>query len=91
MKSTVYYEARLKKNIKRTPYGVSTVYKKGTVVWDCSEKQFQKLTADNIHHQTSLGICEGHGVYEYFDLEDIEFFRVEKIVRLKERVVKFKK
>jgi len=75
----IKYEARLKKGIKRKPYGLNRVYKKGTVIYDCTEKVFEKLTADNIHNKTNLSICEGYGVYEYFDLEDIEFFRVETV------------
>ncbi len=92
MKFKVHYEARLNRNITRSVYGRKKVYKKGTVIWDCSDSKFQKLTKDNIDNETSLAICEGHGVYEYFDLEkDIEFFRVETIVKRKEKVVKLKK
>ena len=89
MKKTVKYEARLNRNIKRTPYGVNRTYKRGTVICDFTEKQFLKLTKANISKQTDLSICEGHGVYEYFDLEnDIEFFRVEIVVTKKEKLVK---
>jgi hypothetical protein len=91
-KKKVYYEARLNRNISRSSYGGKKIYKKGTVIWDCTEKQFEKTTAKNIDNYTSLCICEGHGVYEYFDLEiDIEFVRVEKITTTKEKVVKLKK
>ena len=91
MKTEIYYEARLNRNIRRTPYGRRTNYKKGTVIWDCSEKQFSKLRAENIHKLTNLSICEGHGVYEYFDLEkDIEFVKVTKVVTTKEKIVKLK-
>lgn len=87
-----HYEARLNRNISRTPYGSRTNFKKGTVIWDCTEKQFAKLTASNIGNQTNLSICTGHGVYEYFDLEkDIEFVRVETITKIKEKIVKLKK
>ncbi len=89
MKNKVIYEARLNRNINRTSYGKRIVYKKGSVIFDCNEKQFNKITADNIHMQTSLGICEGHGIYEYFDLEkDIEFVRVESKIVKKEKIVK---
>lgn len=92
MNTKVHYEARLNRNISRSPYGVRINYKKGTVVWDCTKKQFEKLTAENINNQTSLFLCEGHGVYEYFDLEkDIEFVKVQTVITTKETVVKLKK
>ena len=92
MKSKIHYEARLNRNISRSPYGVRTNYKKGTVIWECTEKQFEKLTSNNIHEQTSLSICEGHGVYEYFNLEkDIEFVKIEILTTKKEIIVKLKK
>lgn len=92
MKNKVYYEARLNRNISRTPYGVKTVYKKGTVIDKFSEKTFNKLTVKNIDNQTDLSICEGMGVYEYFDLEkDIEFFKVTTITEVREYIVELPK
>jgi hypothetical protein len=35
-------------------------------------------------------ICEGHRVYECFDLKDIEWVRVEIITETKEKIVKLK-
>ena len=91
-KSEIYFEARLNRNITRRPYGRKTIYKKGKVVYDCSDKQFSKLTASNIHKRTDLCLCEGHGVYEYFDLDkDIEFVKVEITTITKEKIVKLKK
>jgi len=91
MKSIVTYEARLSRDIKRTPYGIKRVYKKGKVIWECSEKTFLKLTKKSLSSKTDLAICEGMGVYEYFYLEtDIEFFRVETITTKKEKRVKLK-
>jgi hypothetical protein len=91
MKIKTHYEARLNRNISRNNYG-KTTYKKGTLIWICTEKQFEKLTSKNIHNYTDFCICEGHGVYEYFDLEkDIEFVKVEIITKKKEKVVKLKK
>lgn len=86
-----HYEARLNRNITRKPYGLKTIYKKGTVIWSCTDKKFAKLTKKNIENETHLCICEGQGVYEYFDLEkDIEFVKVDVIVTKKEKVVKIK-
>lgn len=91
MKIKIHYEARLNRNITRTLYN-KKVYKKGTVVCDFTESTFKKLTAKNIDRYTDLGICEGHGTNEYFDLEtDIEFFKVEKIIKIKQTKVKLKK
>jgi len=91
-KTKIHYEARLKRNIKREPYNRTVVYKKGLVLWDCSEKLFAKLTKDNIHKWVDFCVCEGHGVYEYFDLEkDIQFFKVETTTKVTEKPVKLKK
>lgn len=92
MKPKTHYEARLNRNISRRQYGSRTNYKKETVIWDCTEKEFEKLTSENIHKQTSLSIVVGHGYSEYFDLEkDIEFVKVQTVITTKETVVKLKK
>ena len=91
MKNTVKIEARLNRNITRSVYGNNKVYKKGTVIWDCTEAMFSKLTETSISNHTDLCICEGHGVYEYFDLEtDIEFIRVEVVQQQIEKLVTLK-
>lgn len=91
MKKNIIYEARLNRNIKKFSYGSNRLYKKGTIIWSCPEKTFKKLTKSNIDDHTGLCICEGHGSYQYFDLEkDIEFFKVETVVRKKESLVKLK-
>lgn len=92
-KNKVYYEARLNRNITRiTAYNIKRTYKKGTVIDTFSEKLFNMLTVKNISNQTNLSICEGHGVYEYFDLEkDIEFMKVTTTVSIRESIVKLKK
>lgn len=88
MKPKTHYEARLKRNITRKVYGSRKTYKKGTVIWNCTEKQFEKLTSNNIRDQTNLSVCEGHGYYEYFDLEkDIEFVKVQIITNVRESIV----
>lgn len=89
-KKSVRYQARLKKNMIRHPYGSRKVYKKGTVIWECSESDFLSVTKKNIHTRTSLGIVEGHGVMADFDLDDIEFIRIETICTVKSRKVKLK-
>ncbi len=84
----VHYEARLNRNISIG----GTKYKKGTVVFMCPDRTFEKLTTENIHKITSFSICEGYGRYEYFDLKkDIEFFKVEIIITQKEIPIKLKK
>jgi hypothetical protein len=92
--TTIKYVARLKREITRTPYFVKTIYKSGTVICEFTEKQFVKLTSKNIYRYNSLSICEGHGVYEYFDLEtDIEFVKITTTTTTnkKEVLVKLKK
>ena len=90
MKKKIHYEFRLNRNISRSLYQRKT-YKKGTIIWDCTEIQFKKLKSINIKNFTDLSICEGHGVYEYFDLKkDIEIIKVETIVTKKENIVKLK-
>lgn len=87
----IRFEARLKKNINRTTaYGVNKTYKKGTVLWFCSERIFKKLTSKNIGNYVDFNICEGHGVYEYFSLSDIQFFKVQKVTTTKEYKAKIK-
>lgn len=91
--TSVKYEARLNRTITRYPYNKKTIYLKGTVIWDCGEKTFNKITKDNLHMHTSLGICEGYGVYEYFDLDkDIEFVKIttRTVKTTKEKTVKLK-
>lgn len=90
-KNKIHFEARLKRAILRTPYGMRKIYKKGTLIVEFSEKQFKSITSENIHKYTDLCLCEGHGVYEYFDLEkDIEFVQVEIITTKKVTSVKLK-
>jgi len=88
--TNVRYEARLNRNIERTPYGVKMVYKKGTVIYTCDEKTFKTLTKKNLCQRTSLASCEGHGVYEYFDLDDIRFVKVTTVKKTTEKTVKLK-
>lgn len=78
----IQYEARLNKAIIRRQY---RFFKKGEVIFKLSEKEFKKLTPKNMHKYTNITIVIGHGVNEYFELEnDISFFKVEIIVAKKE-------
>lgn len=87
---TITYEARLNKRKVGFSYGTNTYYKKGLLIEKFSEKTFNKLTLKNIDDYTDLCICEGHGVYEYFDLKDIDFIKVTKIITYIETKVKLK-
>lgn len=73
-------EARLKKNFRRHYY-TWTTYKKGLLIATFTETEFKKFTAKNIHNYFSPQIVLGHGAAEYFDIEDIDFFRVTEITK----------
>lgn len=92
---TVKYEARLNRNIKRNVYGGNKVYKKGKVIWSCSERLFKQFkNKEHMEDYFDTSICEGHGVYEYFDLQkDIEFVAVKKetIVKTSQKPIKLNK
>lgn len=91
MKNKVYIEVRLNKNIIRFPYNIKTIYKKELVIEKFTEKEFNKLNEKNIDKYFSPQICEGMGVYEYFNIEDIKFIRIEKIIKIKEKIIKLNK
>lgn len=85
MSDKIHYEARLNRNIRRNPYGVWKTYKKGTVVEKFSKSEFEKMTEKNVDNYFTPCICEGHGVYEYFDMEkDIDFVKIETITETRE-------
>jgi len=91
MAKKINYEARLKRNVSRISFGKKTIYKKGTLIWSFPEKIFNKITAKNISRYTSLSICEGHGIFKYFNLDkDIEFVKIEVVTSKKEKIVKLK-
>lgn len=84
----IKYEVRLKKNIKRIVHGSLTTYKKGTLIDTFSQPLWKKLNSKNFNDFSSLCICEGHGVYEYFSMEDVDFFRVSsKTIKTKKKVI----
>lgn len=86
----VHYEARLNRNITRDWYG-KTVYKKGTLISNFTEKEFAKLNKKTKRSEYSPQITRGHGVSEYFDIEkDIEFVKVTTSKTIKEQTVKLK-
>jgi hypothetical protein len=86
----IHYEERLSRNITRTYY-TKNIYKKGTLISQFTEKQFQKLTLKNIDNYFRPQITFGHGVAEYFDVEkDIEFVKVITYTKTKEKIVKLK-
>lgn len=90
MKNKVHYEARLNRNISRTYYTKKT-YKKGTLIATFSATEFGKLTLKNIDNYFHPQITLGHGASEYFDVEkDIDFVKVETVVKTKEKIVKLK-
>jgi hypothetical protein len=88
MKKTILYQARLKRNITRYPYGTKKTYKKGTMIDEFTEKIFLSMTSNNYTKHTSLCICEGFNVYEYFDLEDIEFVKITTTIKITTKIVK---
>lgn len=90
MNTSIHYEARLNRNIRREYY-TWTTYKKGMLMCRFTEKQFEKFTKKNIDNHFSPQVVLGHGAAEYFDVHtDIDFIKVITYTKKKSQKIKLK-
>lgn len=89
-KLNISYEVVLNKNIKINVYGYNKTYRKGLIITSFTKNEFERVfkNAETVEDNFTPCVCEGHGVYEYFNWKDLDVVKVETVIKTKKTLVK---